>query len=643
MARILIIACTVYSQDGRVRRHAEALARRGDEVDVFCFASRRIARSNGVNVIGLIKPRRHRLSRARYVRFGVSAALRAVRLGFGRPYDVVIVSAMRTAAILCAALPKLLGSRVMFDMFGTTPDLSQIKVGDRQSSLRARLLIMESAARARFADCAMVAHAIQSQRLEQAGIPSHKIRVVLDAPDPAIFKFRQRNDCGPGSPFTIVSYGAATSRLDASVPPVIAADFGAMASILSIDLAIHAISLLWHRIPKLRLIVIGGAEDYITKAKATTELLNLQAQVTFYPRVPLEILPGILQEATVGLVPNSFGSATHSVLPPELMQHATLGIPSIAARVEAIEHYFSEEAARFYEPGNAHALADAIEDLYEHPAVRVELACRARDIAASLSWAHQYEQYCEAIDSLLERESAVQRIPKSREWVSLRVKWPRLRRRIVEWRRSFGKAGSPAPILLQMANVAHVEPIILHAADAIVDANLSRFSACIKWVSSPKHVPAFAGKVRDIIIGWRPRLRTISAVRDGLNGRKPICQVASNLACPRCAAEPANLKACFCTKCGSPLSSSWIGTLKNDVLKVLVMLVGVLKLNRVSVIALRNSNHIKRLSGSRHIVSAWVVHTKHTARIVLAKLFLRSDHPLQPPPYPEEQSDRRYL
>ena len=53
MARFLMIAYTTYMHDGRVKRHAEALAERGDHVDVLCLATGEQPITNGVNVIGL--------------------------------------------------------------------------------------------------------------------------------------------------------------------------------------------------------------------------------------------------------------------------------------------------------------------------------------------------------------------------------------------------------------------------------------------------------------------------------------------------------------------------------------------------------------------------------------------------------------
>lgn len=51
MARTLIIAYTKYIHDSRVRRHAEALAERGDQVDVISLDQAGVL--NRVNILGL--------------------------------------------------------------------------------------------------------------------------------------------------------------------------------------------------------------------------------------------------------------------------------------------------------------------------------------------------------------------------------------------------------------------------------------------------------------------------------------------------------------------------------------------------------------------------------------------------------------
>ena len=173
MARILVISCTTYGQDSRVKRHAEALVGHADEVDVLCLENRRNVRSNGVNVIGLVRPRHRRTGTIRglcYVQFSISAAFNAVRFSLRRRYDVVVVYAMRTATILCAAPLRLHGSRITLDLGDETAEAHQKEKAGRQGALRGRLLVMEEAIRARFANRVIVAHAIHRQLLRNLKI-----------------------------------------------------------------------------------------------------------------------------------------------------------------------------------------------------------------------------------------------------------------------------------------------------------------------------------------------------------------------------------------------------------------------------------------------------------------------------------------
>ena len=68
MARVLIIAYTTYIHDGRVKRHAEALAARGDAVDVISLRSGHEGLQHGVNVIGIPIDRYRGASRAGYLK-----------------------------------------------------------------------------------------------------------------------------------------------------------------------------------------------------------------------------------------------------------------------------------------------------------------------------------------------------------------------------------------------------------------------------------------------------------------------------------------------------------------------------------------------------------------------------------------------
>ncbi len=393
MARALLIAYTTYVHDGRVKRHAEALAERGDHIDVICLDSGHNGLLNGVNVIGLRMPRYRGASRSSYMRsylrFFGKASWTALRLSLAARYDVVIVCTMPDAAVLCALPARLLGSRIVLDIHDTMPELYQDKFGGRRGAIGARLLMLEERASASCADRVIAVHALHRARLIEAGVPADKIVTVMNAPDPAVFGgMPERRERGDGA-FVVACHGTLTYRL-------------------GLDIAIEAIALARRRIPGLSMRVIGTG-DYLEAAQQLVARRGLGDCITFTDLVPIEELPRLLSEADVGLVPNRASNATHLMLPVKLLDYTALGIPTIAARLRTIERYFSDRAVRFFEPGHADDLADAIEDLYRDRARRIELAHNARRAVERIGWPVQRIEYYRAIDSLLQKQPTAAR------------------------------------------------------------------------------------------------------------------------------------------------------------------------------------------------------------------------------------------
>jgi glycosyltransferase involved in cell wall biosynthesis len=382
--RFLIIAYTTYMHDGRVKRHAEALAERGDHVDVISLAvDNEPPASPGINVIGLQMPRYRGASRSAYLksyfRFFAAAADKALRLALKQRYEVVIVCTMPDAVIITAILPKLLGSKIVLDVHDTMPELYRDKFGGTRGAVGAKLLMFEERMSAWWADRILAVHDLHKERLEQAGVPRDKIRVVTNSPDPRIF-VPHRNGVGSRD-FTIACHGTLTHRM-------------------GLDLAIQALAMLRERHPALRLLVVGHG-DYASEARDLARNLQLENRVSFNDVVPVEKLPEALSIAQIGLVPNKPSSATHLMLPVKMLDYATLGIPVISSRLRTVEHYFGDGAVEFFEPGNVCDLARAIERLYLNPILRAERAQRAHKVIDALSWESQRNEYYKVIDSLL--------------------------------------------------------------------------------------------------------------------------------------------------------------------------------------------------------------------------------------------------
>lgn len=379
-----MIAYTTYMHDGRVKRHAEALAERGDHVDVICLATDEQPITNGVNVIGLPMPRYRGASKSAYLRsytrFFSMATQRALRMSLKERYDIVIVCTMPDAVIVCAILPKLLGSKVVLDVHDTMPELYRDKFGGARGAAGAKLLMLEERVSSWWADRVLAVHDLHRDRLEQAGVAAGKIHVVMNSPDTRIFDLHKNGDSPPNE-FTLMCHGTVTQRL-------------------GLDIAIAAVASLRAEIPELRLRVIGEG-DRLAEARTLVDRLGMHNRVSFMDLVPVEKLPALLVKGDVGLVPYRPSSATHLMLPVKLLDYATLGIPVIAARLRTVEHYFGDGAVELFEPANVADLARAIRLLYNDPDLRARLVDRARCALEALNWLNQRTEYYRAIDSLL--------------------------------------------------------------------------------------------------------------------------------------------------------------------------------------------------------------------------------------------------
>jgi glycosyltransferase involved in cell wall biosynthesis len=253
-ARFLMIAYTTYMHDGRVKRHAEARAERGDHVDVICLATAEPPVTNGVNVIGLQMPRYRGSSKSAYlrsyIRFFAMASEKAARMSLKQRYDVVIVCTMPDAVIVCAILPKFLGSKIVLDVHDTLPELYRDKFGGARGAVGAKSLMLEERMSSWWADCVLAVHELHSERLQQAGVPARKIHVVMNSPDARIFPVHKNGDARPRE-FTLVCHGTVTARL-------------------GLDLAIAAVASLRSEIPELRLKVVGEG-DHLAEARALVD------------------------------------------------------------------------------------------------------------------------------------------------------------------------------------------------------------------------------------------------------------------------------------------------------------------------------------------------------------------------------------
>ena len=96
--RVCMVAYSFYEIDNRIMRYAEALADRGDHVDVLCLmrnGSPSVEKMNGVNVYRIQKRERNERRKISYlgrmISFFVRSAYYLAKKSFQQPYDLIHV------------------------------------------------------------------------------------------------------------------------------------------------------------------------------------------------------------------------------------------------------------------------------------------------------------------------------------------------------------------------------------------------------------------------------------------------------------------------------------------------------------------------------------------------------------------------
>src|SRR5689334_16689228 len=208
-----MVAFTDYPVDTRVRREAEALVERGDEVDFICLKTPALGdrRSlNGVTLHPLMwfdykdggRPRDYI---RRYLVFQLAALVRILQLHLRRRFDVVHVNTMPDSLVFSALGAKLLGARVVLDVHDLMPELYASKFGFDSTHWVIRLLLAVERRSIAFADRAIAVHRPHLDALVRHGNPAEKFMILMNVPDPELFRPRAAN--AQPSRFVLVYHG----------------------------------------------------------------------------------------------------------------------------------------------------------------------------------------------------------------------------------------------------------------------------------------------------------------------------------------------------------------------------------------------------------------------------------------------------
>lgn len=354
----------------QVQRVADALVAAGYDVDVLCMKHPdrpRITVVDGVVVTSLPASLRkaHKLRYALdYAWFFVLVAATLTRRHLRRPYAVVQVYSMPDFLVFAAAIPKLLGARVVAYMNEPVPELFETIYGRGRLT---RLLTSIEQRALRFADHAITVTEQLKQRYVERGASAGRISVILNAADPA----RVLEGWSPPSSngrhdFTVVCHGTIEDR------------YGQ-------DTMIEAAQILRESSRDVRFVLLGKGSMAAEIARRI-DALELSDVVSFEGWVSNARLNDVLGSADVGLVAQKASPYSHLVHTYKMFDYWMFGLPVLASRLQATSELYDDSVIEYFEPGDPVALAEAVRRLRDDPTRLRQLRDNGRRALHSYGW-----------------------------------------------------------------------------------------------------------------------------------------------------------------------------------------------------------------------------------------------------------------
>ncbi len=386
--KICMIAYTDYESDGRVRRYAETLARRGDEVDVISHrvwsTGKTETKLNGVTVHHVSRRSQNESGPWAYasqqLNFLFKASAAVYKLHSKKRYDVIHIHNIPDFLVFAAWYPKLTGTKLILDIHDIVPELFENKFNSRFKKLYVTALRLIEKMSMKFVDHVIISNHLWREKLIVRSVNEGRCSVLVNHVDPTVFtrRPRTRND----GKFIVLFPGSFQWHQ-------------------GLDIGIRAFSKFRKTVPNAEFHLYGtGNDKQIAELKALVRELDLEESVKFFEIVTLDKIVDVIANCDLGVVPkraDSFGNEAYST---KIMEFMSLGIPVVVSRTKIDSYYFTNDEVRFFQSGDSDAMAKAMIDVAQDQSLRESLIAHGLKYVEQNSWAQKRKEYLALIDDL---------------------------------------------------------------------------------------------------------------------------------------------------------------------------------------------------------------------------------------------------
>jgi glycosyltransferase involved in cell wall biosynthesis len=380
-----MVVYSFYESDNRVRRYAEALARRGDIVEVIALRQSDAAAQQWHNTILVHKIQYRQLNErgkweylGRLLLFFVRSMFMLLKRHLAKRFDVVHVHSVPDFEIFAAAPLKLSGTKLILDIHDIVPELFCSKFDASHDSMLFKALVVMERLSTAMADRVIVANHLWHARLIKRSVQPHKCSVIMNYPDPAHF--------------ATLSPRPIAGRFRLLYP-------GTLSRHQGLQTAIEAVQLLHSRIEGLELHIYGKGNDEAL-FRTMVQRLKLEQQVIFHGPVPMEEVAVAMSQCHLGVEPKFNTGFSNEAFSTKILEFMLAGVPVVVSDTAVHRYYIDESLVHYVPAGDSAALAGAIAHLYAQPEICRGYVQRAHNFIKTFNWHCKQNEYLELVDSM---------------------------------------------------------------------------------------------------------------------------------------------------------------------------------------------------------------------------------------------------
>jgi glycosyltransferase involved in cell wall biosynthesis len=386
--KVCMVAYSFYEKDNRVRRYAETLVKRGDQVDVLSLRSEEQPRVEFLNGVRIYRIQRRVVSEKGKFSYLAKILLFFFRsLGFlswkhlQERYDLVHVHSIPDFEVFAAIVPKLTGAKIILDLHDLVPEFYISKFKSSSNSTMFRALVGIERMSNAFADHVIAANHIWLQRLYDRSVSREDCTVILNYPDTDIFHLRGRTRSD--GRFVMVYPGSLNYHQ-------------------GVDIAVRAFGKIAGRVPQAEFHIYGSGEQLDALA-ALIEELNLRGRVMLQGSRSLQEIAEIMENSDLGVVAKRSDCFGDEAFSTKIFEFMSEDVPVIVPNTTIDRYYFNDSVVRFFQANDDERLAEAMLEMIQNRQVREELVRNAHEFIKGYTWDKNRSVYLNLVDSLVAR------------------------------------------------------------------------------------------------------------------------------------------------------------------------------------------------------------------------------------------------